>query len=122
MKPTTIDEYIASKPVWMHERLEELRSVISAVLPGTSEAIKWGNPVFVDADGMILVAFAGYANHANVVVTPSALAANAEALGDYVLGKGSLQILHDQPVPVALVQQLARYRLDEYRLHGVKWM
>lgn len=122
MKPTTIDEYIASCPESIRPRLQELREIISGCLPGTTEAVKWGNPAFVDADGMILVVFAGYTHHVNVVVTPSALKANAESFAGYKLGKGSVQIPHDQPIPVALVQQLARYRLDEYRQHGVKWM
>ncbi len=122
MKPVTIGEYIATKPEVVRPRLQELREVISSSLPGTSEAVKWGNPAFVDADGMILVVFAAYRNHCNVVVTPSALAANAESLAGYKLGKGSLQISHDQPVPSGLLQQLVGYRLREYREHGVKWM
>lgn len=122
MKPVTMDEYIAASTEAVRPRLQEIREVISASLSGTSEAIKWGNPAFVDADGMILVVFAGYAKHSSVVVTPSALEANTEALKGYTLGKGSMQIPHDQPVPSSLIRQLVEYRLAEYREHGVKWM
>lgn len=122
MKPTTIDEYIASKPEEIRPRLQELRDIIGTSLPGTTEAVKWGEPAFVDQDGMILVVFAGYKNHSNIVVTPSTLAANSDKLGDYKLGKGSVQIPHSHPVPEALIRDLVQYRLAEYRERGVKWM
>lgn len=122
VKPTTIDEYIASKPEAVRPRLQELRNLVRSALPGISEAVKWGEPAFVDADGMILVMLASYKRHSNIVVTPSALAAKAALLRHYKMGKGSLQLPHDQPIPTQLIQELVEFRLREYRDHGVKWM
>lgn len=122
-KPTTIDDYIVSTPQFIRLRLQELRELIASRPPGTTiEALKWGHPAFADADGLILVVFGGHKDHANVVVTPSALAANAGYLVGFTLGKVSLQVPHDRPIPYSLVGQLVTYRLREYREHGGRWM
>lgn len=121
-RPTTIDAYIETLPEAVQPRIAQLRTLITAVLPGTAEAVKWGSPAFVDADGMILVMISAHKHHSNVVVTPSALEANRDTLAGFTLGKGSVQIPHDQPIPAELIQNLVAWRLREYRDHGVKWM
>src|SRR5690625_5241724 len=107
MKPTTIDEYIASKPEPTRARLQEIRERIRARLPDSYEAVKWGNPAILHPDGMILVMFAAYKHHTSVVVTPSAKEALADRLTDYETGKGSLKIPHDQKLPTELISDMA---------------
>lgn len=121
-RPTTIDAYVESLPESQRPRVQELRTIISEALPGTTEAIKWGSPAFTDADGMILVMLSAHKHHSNVVVTPSALDAHRENFSEYTLGEGSVRIKHDQPIPTGLIQELVAWRLHEYRANGVKWM
>lgn len=122
MKPTTVDEYIDQFSGEQKAKLTELRQIINAALPGTTEALKWGDPAVLDTDGMILVIYGGFKQHMNLVVTPSAKQALESNLADYVTGKGSVQLSYDKPLPVPLIEKIVRYRAEEYREHGVKWM
>lgn len=122
MKPTTIDEYIASKPEDVRPRLQEIREIIRSRLPESGEAVKWGEAAILHPDGMILVIFAAYKQHINIVVTPSAKEALADKLTDFDTGKGSLKIPHSSKLPRMLIEELVDERLREYREDGVKWM
>ena len=121
MKPTTVDEYIASFPSEQSEKLAELRRVIKTALPDVSEELKWGNPAFVANDGMILAIMVGYKQHMNLVVTPSTKQVFESELVDYETGKGSVRFAYDKPLPVRLIERILEYRADEYRQQGVKW-
>lgn len=122
MRPTTIDEYIASKPGTVRPRLQEIRELIRSRLPESGEAVKWGEAAILHPDGMILVVFAAYRQHINIVVTPSAKEALADRLADFETGKGSLKIPHSANLPKELIESLVDERIREYREGGVKWM
>ncbi len=122
MKPTTVDEYIEQFSGEQKAKLEELRGIVNAALPGTTEALKWGGPAVLDQDGMILVVYGGFKQHINLVVTPSAKQALVSDLTDYVTGKGSVQLSYDKPLPKQLIEKIVTYRAQEYRERGVKWM
>lgn len=122
MKPTTIDEYIASKPEDVRARLQEIRERICARLPDSNEAVKWDNPAILHPDGMLLVMFAAYSKHVSVVVTPGAKEALADKLADYETGKGSLKVPHDQQLPTDLIDAMVDERLREYLEDGATWM
>lgn len=122
MKPTTIDEYIASKPEGVRPRLQEIREIIRSRLPESGEAVKWGEAAILHPDGMILAIFAAYKQHINIVVTPSAKEALADDLAGYATGKGSLKIPHASELPRELIRALIDERIREYREDGVKWM
>lgn len=122
MKPTTVDEYIEQFSGEQKAKLEELRGIVNAALPGTTEALKWGSPAVLDQDGMILVVYGGFKQHINLVVTPSAKQDLMSDLTDYVTGKGSVQLSYDKPLPKQLIEKIVTYRAQEYRERGVKWM
>lgn len=122
MKPTTIDEYIASQPEDVRPRLQEIREIIRSRIPQSAEAVKWGNPAILHSDGMILVMFAAYKQHINVVVTPSAKDALADKLADFETGKGSMKIPHSMKLPREIIENLVDERIRQYREDGVKWM
>lgn len=122
MKPTTIDEYIASKPESVRPRLQEIRELLRSQLPESGEAVKWGEPAILHPDGMILVIFAAYNQHCNIVVTPSAKESLADKLTDFETGKGSLKIPHTANLPTEIFTALMDERIREYREDGVKWM
>ncbi len=70
---------------------------------------------------MILVIFAGYKHHMNLVATPSTKQAFEDRLTGYKTGKGSVQLPYDQDLPTELIKEMAAYRLTEYQNRGVKW-
>ncbi len=122
MKPQSVDEYIDSFTGEQKARLLELRNILRATLPDTAETLKWGNPAIIDKDGMILLIFAGYKQHINLIVTPSTKRALVDELAAYKTGKGSVQLVYDKPLPVELIEKIALYRVHEYHEQGVKWM
>jgi uncharacterized protein YdhG (YjbR/CyaY superfamily) len=122
MKPKTVDEYIDNFPEDQKAKLSELRKIIKSVLPDTHEELKWGAPATIDNDGMILVVFAGYKQHVNLVATPSTREALQNELSDYETGKGSVRLSYDKPLPTKLIEKFVLYRSKEYRENGVKWM
>lgn len=121
MKPKTVDEYINGFSGEQKTKLAELRKIIRETLPDTDEALKWGAPATLDKDGMILLVFSGHKQHMNFVSTPSTKEALTKELVGYETGKGSVKLLYDKPLPVALIKKMALYRAEEYRKHGVKW-
>lgn len=122
MKPSTVDEYIDSFPEIQKAKLSELRKIIKKALPDTNEGLKWGEPAIIEKDGMILVIYAGYKQHMNLVATPSTKQALESQLLNYKTGKGSVQLHYDRPLPVQLIESIVLTRAKEYREQGVKWM
>jgi uncharacterized protein YdhG (YjbR/CyaY superfamily) len=121
MKPKTVDDYLAGFPEWQRAPLMALRTIIRNTLPDTTEALKWGAPATLDADGMILIVFSGHKEHINLVGTPSTRQAFATELAGYTTGKGSVQLAYDKPLPEELIRRFVLYRAKEYREQGVAW-
>ena len=112
----TVDEYIASFPSEVRPVLEEVRAAIRAVQPGTEERISYGIPTFA-LDGRYVVYFSGWKRHVSVYPIPdtSGDAAFERELKPFMAGKGTLKFALDQPLPIELIQRVAR-RLLEQRL------
>ncbi len=109
--PTTIDEYIAGFPAEVQALLQEMRATIRATAPEATEAISYRMPTF-KLHG-ILVHFAAFKNHIGFYPVPSGLEAFKEELAAYKGGKGSVQFPLDQPLPLALVEKIVRFRVAE---------
>ncbi|MCI0346136.1 MAG: DUF1801 domain-containing protein [Chloroflexi bacterium] len=110
----TVDEYIASFPPEVQRILEEVRAAIRAVVPGSGERITYGIPTFV-LDGRYVVYFSGWRRHVSVYPVPDADPQLAKRLAPYRAGKGTLKFALDKPLPIELIQAVAR-RLLEQRL------
>lgn len=119
-KATTVSEYIQSCPKETQRILREMRSIIQGVLPGASEALKWGQPAY--SYETIMVAFAGHKDHINLYTTPSSIRALAQDLVEFKTGKGSIQFSYDKPLPRKLIEKVVIYRRKEFQEQGVKWM
>ena len=117
-KPTTIDAYITAFPVEIRERLELVRATIQAAAPEATETIKYGMPTFV-LNGN-LVYFAAFKHHLGIYSFPSAQKAFAKQLAGYKTGKGSIQLPHDQPLPLDLIGEMVRFRVAENLAKPVK--
>jgi len=110
----TIDEYIASFPPDIQEKLRNIRAVIRKAAPDAEEAIRYGIPTF-RLNGHNLVHFAAFKDHLSFFPTPSGVAKFQEELSPYKLSKGTIQFPLDKPVPYDLVERIARFRADENR-------
>jgi len=121
-KPSDVDEYLAGFAQPARSRLEEIRAICRAAAPAAEERIKWNQPTYVHASGVILVMFSGHKAHANVVFTPSTRETFAEELTAFRTGKGSVALPYDQPVPTDVLRRMIHHRIREHEDDGVLWM
>jgi uncharacterized protein YdhG (YjbR/CyaY superfamily) len=111
---STIDEYIASFPPDVQQKLREMRTVIHKAAPGAEEAIRYGIPTF-RLDGSNLVHFAAFKDHLSFFPTSSGVVKFMEELSSYKLSKGTIQFPLNGPLPYDLVERITRFRAGETR-------
>ncbi len=104
-----IDEYIAAFPSDVRERLEQIRNTVRKAAPKAQEAIKYGIPTFVL--GKNLVHFAAYKTHIGFYPAPR-VPEFRKAIEPYFSGKGTLQFPLSDPLPLALIAKVTKYRVS----------
>jgi hypothetical protein len=61
-----VETYVAARSKRVRATLEELRTLVKSTLPGVTEGMKWGAPVYSRPDGCPLVYLYGGKDHANL--------------------------------------------------------
>lgn len=110
VKIKNVDDYIASQPMEMREKLETVRFTIIKAAPQAEEKISYGMPGY-KLNGM-LAYFAGFKNHYSVFVMPRVLNEFKTELKDYQLSKGGFRIPNDQKVPVKLITKMIKVGIE----------
>jgi len=110
-KVVDIDEYIAGFPESTQLILQELRNIISAIVPEAREKISYQMPTF-ELSGN-LVYFAGYKNHIGFYPGSSGVHNFINDLSDYEHSKGTIRFPLDQPLPVELIRRIVAFRVKE---------
>jgi uncharacterized protein YdhG (YjbR/CyaY superfamily) len=113
----TVDEYIASFPPEVQRTLEDVRTAIRAVVPGTEERISYGIPTFA-LNGRYVVYFSGWKRHVSVYPIPDADPELARAIKPFMAGKGTLKFALDKPIPIELIQRVAARLLEQRIAHS----
>lgn len=108
----TVDEYIASFPPDVREKLESVRAAIRAALPATEERISYGIPTFALA-GKYVVYFSGWKEHISVYPIPDADPALARELKPHLAGKGTLKFPLATAMPLDLIARVAARLLEQ---------
>jgi uncharacterized protein YdhG (YjbR/CyaY superfamily) len=101
----TVDAYIASFPKDVQTVLRKIRTTIRRALPGATERISYNIPTYrLERD---VIYFGAFKRHVGVYppVRDPALAAR---LSKYRNEKGNLQFPLDQPIPYALIGDIAK--------------
>ena len=120
MTPKTVDEYIAQAPKEAQSKLRELRAILRKAAPGATEAIKWRTPVL--EYHRILFGYAAFKSHINFMPTPSVIKAFKKDTARFTVGKGTIQLPYDKPLPKILIHKMARLRVKELKEKDVRWM
>ncbi len=110
-KPKTIEEYIALYPQETQKILEQIRATIKKAAPKAEETINYGIPTF-KLNGN-LVHFAAYKQHIGFYPAPSGITAFKKELSVYKGAKGSVQFPLNQPMPLALITKIVKFRVKE---------
>ena len=119
---TSIDEYIATFPEDVQKIMKQLRKSVKAAAPGAEEAISYNMPTF-KLNGRYLVYFAGWKTHIAFYGAPRGNAAFKEDLSAYETGAGTLKFPLTEPLPLALIRKIVKFRVAEnlQRTDGKKY-
>jgi uncharacterized protein YdhG (YjbR/CyaY superfamily) len=109
--PTNFDEYIAAFPEDAQERLRAMRETIRNAAPQAEEIMSYGVPGFRLKKN--LVQFGAAKNHIGFYPTPGAIEAFQEQLAAYPTSKGAVQFPFDKPLPLDLVSEIVKFRIEQ---------
>jgi uncharacterized protein YdhG (YjbR/CyaY superfamily) len=112
-RPATVDEYIAAAPAAGQPHLRRIREILRGVAPTAQEAIKWGNPFFVEP--RFLFAFSAHKSHLSFAPSAAALEAFAKELEGHDTTRHFLRVRYDEELPEALIRKIARHQLKAVR-------
>lgn len=105
--PLTIDHYIKEQPESIQHLLTSVRDKLREVLPEAEERISWRMPTFWKKQNIIH--FAAYKNHMGLYPGDLAVAHFADQLRAYKTSKGAIQFQFDEPIPLELIAEIARW-------------
>lgn len=115
----TIDEYIGGFPAEVRKVMQQLRATIRKEAPEATETISYAIPAF-NLNGSYLVYFAGFKNHIGFYPAPTGMEAFKKDFAKYKTGKGSVQFPLDEPLPLALIRKIVKFRMNENREKAAK--
>jgi uncharacterized protein YdhG (YjbR/CyaY superfamily) len=109
----SVDSYIAAQPEAIRGVLAQVRKAIRDSVPRAEEVISYKMPTYkVDGDAMLY--FAGWKQHYSLYpATEQVLAAFKEELEPYKIHKATIRFPISEPVPVALIARIAKFRARE---------
>ena len=109
----SVDEYIASQPEAAQGVLKRVRSIIRKAVPGVEEMISYKIPAYKLHGGPVLY-FAGWRRHYSLYpATDRVVAAFKDELAPYEVSKGTIRFPLTGPVPVKLIERIAKFRAKE---------
>ena len=109
----SVDEYIASQPEAVQGVLKRVRSTIRKAVPGAEESILYKIPTYKLHGGPVLY-FAGWRQHYSLYPATDQLVAEfKEDLAPYKVNKGTIRFPLSEPVPVKLIERIAKFRAKE---------
>jgi len=111
----TVPDYIAGFPRPVQTVLKRVRGIIRKAMPRAEEGISYQIPAY-KLDGRIVLYFAGWTQHYSLYPSnPRLVAAFKEQLAGYELSKGTIRFPLSEPVPVKLIESIAKFRAKEVR-------
>src|SRR5437899_12423375 len=109
----SVNEYIASRTKDVRGILKRVRSTIRKAVPAAEEVISYQIPVY-KLNGVPVLYFAGWKQHYSLYPASDALvAAFKDELARYELSKGTIRFPLSEPVPVNLIERIAKFRAQQ---------
>jgi uncharacterized protein YdhG (YjbR/CyaY superfamily) len=109
----SVDEYIASQPEAVQGVLKRVRGIIRKAVPGAEESISYQIPTY-KLRGERVIYFAGWKQHYSLYpATGPLVTAFKDKLAPYELSKGTIRFPLSLPVPVKLIERIAKFRAKE---------
>jgi len=109
----SVDEYIARRPEEAQAILQRVRSTIRKAVPGAEEVISYQIPTYKRHGGYV-VYFAGWKQHYSLYPATAHLVATLkDELAPYKVSKGTIRFPLSEPVPVKLIERIAKFLAKE---------
>jgi uncharacterized protein YdhG (YjbR/CyaY superfamily) len=109
----SVDDYLAAQPEATRRILSRVRSAIRKAMPEAEEVISYKIPAY-KLHGRVVLYFAGWKEHYSLYPASGGLVAEfREELAPYELSKGTIRFPLSQPVPVKLIERIAKFRAQE---------
>jgi uncharacterized protein YdhG (YjbR/CyaY superfamily) len=99
----------ASEPA--QGRLKELAAVIRATAPEAIERMAYGLATWHQGENLVHIG--AFANHVGLYPGAAAIVAFAEELTAFKTSKGAIQLPHNRPLPLDLVQRITAWRVGQ---------
>jgi uncharacterized protein YdhG (YjbR/CyaY superfamily) len=110
---SSVDDYIATHPEDVQPILQRVRNAIRTAVPGAEEVISYQIPAY-KLHGSPVLYFAGWKQHYSLYpATDHVVEAFKDDLAPYKVSKGTIRFQLAQPVPVKLIQRIAKLRAKE---------
>lgn len=106
-RPTTIAAYIQAAPPAGQPHLQRLYALLKHVAPDAEEAIKWGNPFFVEP--RFLFAFSAHKAHVSFAPMQAVMHAFRKELQGHDTTANMLKVRYDAELPEDLIRRMAEY-------------
>lgn len=113
----SVSEYIAAKPKDVQGVLKLVRDAIRKAVPDAEEAISYHMPVY-KLNGDLVLYFAGWKEHYSLYPAGDAVASSfKKELARYEIRKGTIRFPLSEPVPVKLIERIAKFRAQHLMAH-----
>ena len=108
----SVDDYLATMPPNTRAVLDEVRSIIRAVLADADEVISYQIPTY-KKDGVAVIHFAGWKKHFSLYpVGETLVEVLPEEAARYPTSKGTIRFPPDEEVPRALIRKIVALRKE----------
>ena len=117
----SVEEYILAQPKSVQPVLRRVRSVIRKAVPTAVEVISYQLPAYKLAEGPGVLYFAAWKQHYSLYPASDELvAAFMGELTPVRASKGTLRFPLSEPVPVKLIERIAKFRAKEAMRRAVR--
>jgi len=106
-----VDEYLAGLPSAQQTVMRQVRAAIAQAAPLAEERMSYGMPSFWQSETLLW--YAATRRHLGVYPTASGVDAFADRLAAYDTSKGTIRMPWDQPIPYALISDIAAFRAGQ---------
>ena len=115
---TSVADYFAAQPAGTRRVLTRVRSIIRKAMPGAEEVISYQIPAY-KLNGRAALYFAGWKEHYSLYPSTAPLVAEMkDGLAPFEISKGTIRFPLDEPVPVKLIERIAKVRAKEAAARG----
>ncbi len=109
----SVTGYIAAQPAAVQAALKRVRSTIRKAMPKADEVISYSIPAY-KLNGRAMIFFAGWKQHYSIYPATDGLAeAFKDELASYDVSKGTIRFPLSEPVPVKLIERIAKFRVKQ---------